>query len=910
MSGIQDPSATPYEALLQFLYQAPIGLVQTTLDGEIIMINPMSAQLLMPLAPSGNLLNLFDTLAAVAPQLRDLAASFAEPSGTLCDAMRITVPPRANAKGDAVSTVLSIRLVKLDQTTLMASVSDVTFSALREQARLASEVHNASRIDSLTAMPNRTVALERLSIALACARRDPTYQFAVLFVNGDRFSRVNVTWGMASGDDLLRLMAARLLSTLRARSETAQPMQTLARLGGDEFVLVLEGLTRSEDVLGIAHRVVQSMSLPYTIAGAQVHAPVSVGIALRDHVVGDAESVLQDASLAMREAKRAGGARYQVFEPVMKELAQRRGSLEGELRHGLQAGELFVVYQPIVDLTDGSATGVEALVRWRHPVRGIVSPIEFIGIAEETGLIGALGKFVLNQACREFVRWQQRLGPQAPQTLSVNLSRAQLEDPAIVQMVSEALQSSGLAVVHLQLEVTESLAAQGEHVQNRLHELKALGLALALDDFGTGYSSLATLHLLPVDVVKIDRSFVSQSETSAHHRVLIEATIRVARSLGMRTVAEGVETEGQAAVLATLQCDKVQGYLYARPLEADAAADWLAAHRPRPLDVPATRVTPTGKLLECLERSHIALALFDPQERLAYANRSFLSAYWDGLDGMPTWDQIMRRSHQRKRGVRIDSDDIDSWLANVRLRYRQEAHRTFESDMADGRWMRVNEETREDGWQLTVSTDVTGLKAHEADLRRAHDVALMASITDPLTGLPNRRFVFDRLAELMSEAFELRIPLTLVAIDLDEFKSINDTHGHAVGDRVLQWFAQRLAATVRQRDAVGRIGGEEFLLVLANTECQGAQRVLRELRSALFEAPLLLQSESLRIGFSAGVAEAEVGEKADALCLRADQALYRAKAAGRNQDCFVEARNTAGKASLRKQRQEQKPSDI
>lgn len=462
MSGIQVSNATPYEALLQLLYHAPIGLVQTTLEGEITMINPTAAQLLTPFAPDGTLLNLFNTLAGVAPQLRELAATIAEPSGSLCDAMRITVPPRANAQDGAASVVLSVHLVKLDQTTLMASVSDVTSAAQQEQAQLASE---------------------------------------------------------------------------------------------------------------------------------------------------------------------------------------------------------------------------------------------------------------------------------------------------------------------------------------------------------------------------------------------------------------------------------------------------------------ATSMMPTGKLLECLERSHIALALFDPQERLAYANRSFLSAYWGGLDGMPTWDQMMRSSHQRKRGIQIDTDDIDGWLANVRLRYRQEPHRTFESDMTDGRWMRVNEETHEDGWQLTVSTDVTGLKANEAVLRHAHDVALMASITDPLTGLPNRRFVFDRLAELMTEAFELRIPLTLVAIDLDAFKSINDTHGHAVGDRVLQWFAQRLAATVRQRDAVGRIGGEEFLLVLANTECQGAQRVLRELRSALFDAPLLVQTESLRIGFSAGVAQAEIGEKPDALCLRADQALYCAKNAGRNQDCFVEGRNTAGQAFPRSQRQGQPPSD-
>ena len=890
MSATPDSSTAAHEALLQFLYQAPIGLLQTTLDGEITMINPMSAQLLMPLAPDGNLLNFFDTLKSVAPQLRDLVASCEAPSGTLCESLRIVVPqPETN--GEITAMTLAIQLVKLDERTLMASVTDISFSVQQEQARMAKKLRDATRIDSLTSMPNRAVALERLTIALANAQRDPDYQFAVLFINGDRFSSVNVTWGAAAGDDLLRLIAGRLLGTLRVGSDATrapQPVQTAVRLGGDEFVVVLEGLRRADDVRGIALRLVQAMSKPYSIAENQIHATASIGVVLRAHAVGDADSVLQDASLAMREAKRAGGARYRLFEPVMKESALRRGSLEGELRHALDVGELFVVYQPIVDLGDGGVTGVEALVRWRHPVRGIVSPIEFIEIAEETGLIGALGEFVLNEACREFVRWQSLFGNSAPRILSVNLSRAQLADPAVVQMVQKALQSSGLAAAHLQLEVTESLAAQGEHVQNKLHELKALGLALALDDFGTGYSSLASLHLLPVDVVKIDRSFVSQSESSAHHRVLIEATVRVARSLGMRTVAEGIETEGQASVLAALHCDKGQGYLYAKPLAAEAAVDWLNAYRARPTAPSSVvEVTPTGKLLECLERSHIGLALFDPQERLTYANRSFRSAYWKGLEGLPTWDEIMRQSHLRKQGLLIETDDIDGWLANVRTRYRQQAHRTFESDMADGRWMRVSEETRADGWQLTVSTDVTKLKANEADLRRAHDIALIASITDPLTGLPNRRFVFDRLSELMAEASELRIPLTLVAIDLDEFKAINDTHGHAVGDRVLVWFAQRLAATVRQRDAVGRIGGEEFLLVLANTGRHGAERVLRELRGVLFNEPVPLQAAGLRVAFSSGIAEAGVGESADSLCQRADQGLYRAKASGRNQDCFV-----------------------
>jgi len=884
-----DSSASAYEALLQFLYQAPIGLLQSTLDGEITMINPMSAQLLLPLAADGNLLNLFDVLSNVAPQLRALVAAHGAPDGVICDSLRL--PVEAPAADRSAPRTLALRLVKLDEATLMASVSDATGAAQREQERLTSQLWDATRIDKLTAMPNRVVALEHIKRGLQNARSDPTYQFAVLFINADRFSRINVTLGPAAGDDLLLLIAGRLTGALRLGAgvgRTAQPVQTAARLGGDEFVVVLEGLRRADDVHGIAQRLVQALCKPYVIGDRPLHATVSIGVVLRDPVDGDADSVLQDATLAMKEAKRAGGARYCLFDPAMKERAWRRGSLESGLRQALAAGELFVVYQPIVELGHGGVTGVEALVRWQHPVRGVVSPVEFIEIAEETGLIGALGEFVLHQACRQFVQWQVALGTQAPQTLSVNLSRAQIVESTLVDMVRRALETSGLAVHHLQLEVTESLAAQDAQIQDRLHELKALGLTLALDDFGTGYSSLASLHQLPVDVVKIDRSFVQQVENSAHHRVLVEATVRVARSLGMRTVAEGIETEGQASVLAALQCEKGQGYLYARPLPAEDLPAWLAGYQPRTL-APSSGVpvTPTGKLLECLERSHIGIALFDPQERMAYANRSFLRTFWDGREGLPTWEEMMRQSHQHRHGVQIDTDDIDGWIANVRKRYRQQPHRTFESDMADGSWQRVSEETRPDGWQLTVTSDVTPLKVNEAELRRAHDLALIASVTDPLTGLPNRRFVFNRLAELMTEAAELRIPLVVAAIDLDEFKGINDSYGHSVGDRVLVWFAQRLAATVRQRDAVGRIGGEEFLLVLANTGRQGAERVLSELRAVLFDEPLPLKSTGLRVFFSAGIAEAHPADTPESLCQRADRGLYRAKRAGRGQDCFV-----------------------
>jgi len=553
--------------------------VQTTLDGEITMINPMSARLRMPLSRDGNLTKLFDVLQDVRPPLRREVAVHDQPGEVICSMQRVEV--RLNAsRGQAVQT-LEFSLLRFDDGTLIGSVSDATLVVLHEQKRLDTQLHDLSRTDSLTSLPNRALILEEIDGALASTRADPSYHFAVLFINADRFNQVNAALGSAVGDELLRTMSQRMVGTVRrddAVGGRASPPRTIGRFGGDEFVVVVEAL-ESSDVCEIAQRLVDRLSQPYRIHEHQVFVSVSVGIVQVERVASDAASVLQEASTAMREAKRAGGGRYCLFEPEMQDRAAMRSGIERDLRLALAGSELFVVYQPIVDLARGSCSGVEALVRWAHPRRGAVPPIEFIEIAEETGLVVPLGNFVLNEACRQFVRWQREFGERAPWTLSVNISRAQLGEAALVDEVRTALAASGLAARHLQLEVTESLAAQGSQIQARLHELKALGVMIALDDFGTGYSSLACLHLLPVDVVKIDRSFVIQAESSAHHRVLIEATVKVARSLGMQTVAEGVETTGQAAVLAELGCNKGQGYLFARPLPAEAATRWLSKFR-------------------------------------------------------------------------------------------------------------------------------------------------------------------------------------------------------------------------------------------------------------------------------------------------------------------------------------------
>ncbi len=583
-------SSNAYEALIEFLYRSPIGLVQIDADGTVDMMNPMAAQLLMPISGDGGLDNLYDSLNCVAPQLRALVEGAAG-AGVVCDSLRMPVGncgPAGTAGAPGMPQVLSISLLKVDAQRSMAVLTDATLESQREQRTLDSRLNAAARTDSLTRLANRVGVLEQLQRTIEGHAGTEGGEFAVLLINCDRFAHVNDTLGHAGGDEVLGLIADRLRATLRpgdaiARGGLASNSLMTARIGGDEFVVILDRLRRPDDVLVVTRRLLDVLSEPYRLRGGVVHATASIGVVLQPQAHGDAAAVLRDAGLAMRDAKQAGGARCVVFETGMRRRAEQRGGIEEDLRHAIPAGQLFVVYQPVVALRLDSdvsppgqgPAGVEALVRWRHPQRGIVPPFEFIGIAEECGLICDIGEQVLVLACRQFAEWRVRLGERAPGSLAVNLSRAQLAHPDFVGLVARTLEATGIEPARLQLEVTESLAAQDSLVQARLHELKALGVTLALDDFGTGYSSLSSLHLLPVDTVKVDRSFVSAAATNAHQRVLIEATVRVAASLGMDTVAEGIETADQADVVRRLGCDKGQGYLYSRPLEADDLLSWL-----------------------------------------------------------------------------------------------------------------------------------------------------------------------------------------------------------------------------------------------------------------------------------------------------------------------------------------------
>jgi len=582
---MQPDNIDAYEALVQFLYRAPIGLVQAGLDGAVDMLNPMSSNLLMPLAHDGSLDNLFTVLRDALPQLPQMVAEFGQPSGVVCEGVRLRLD---ESTMPGAPQVLSLSVLKLDGARLMATVTDATAEVQREQERLARRLKNAARTDALTRMPNREALLEQLQQVLA--RPAGSNGFALLFMNCDRFRQINDALGQAAGDRLLVQVGQRLRAALRPPSDRIDPKassgQLAARIGSDEFAVLLDGMRCREDALRVAARLLEALDKPHSLAGQEVTCTISMGLVWSGQAGDFAGEMLRDASIAMIEAKRSGGARLVVFETEMRERAARRADIEADLRQALVEDQLFVVYQPVVGLLADGATdfgaGVEALVRWQHPVRGVVPPFEFIQVAEESGLIGALGDFVLRRACSDFAAWQRTLGARAPRLLAVNLSRAQLAEAGWADTVRAVLAQNGMHPAQLQLEVTESLAAQDQHVQQRLHELKAIGITLALDDFGTGYSSLSSLHQLPVDTVKIDRSFVCKADTSHHHRVLIEATVKVAQSLGMSTVAEGIETEAQLAAVRDQLCAKGQGYLFSRPLTSSALLDWLRASMPAP----------------------------------------------------------------------------------------------------------------------------------------------------------------------------------------------------------------------------------------------------------------------------------------------------------------------------------------
>jgi diguanylate cyclase (GGDEF)-like protein len=442
---------------------------------------------------------------------------------------------------------------------------------ISERKALEAELERRASHDPLTGLPNRHTLVDRLGQALLRTKRGKEgRKVGVLFMDLDGFKTINDSLGHEAGDRLLVTVAERLRKRLR-------PEDVLARFGGDEFAVLLEEVADASETIRVAQRIAESLREPFTVNDHQVNLSTSVGIALGSaHTKDDPEGMLRNADAAMYKAKEQGLGCYAVFDPAMQTRAQERLELEAELRRALEQGEFVLYYQPEVSLYNGSMVGLEALLRWQHPERGLLKPSAFVPLAEETDVIAPIGRWVLEEACRQAKRWEEEHPLASPMTMEVNLSSKQLRRRELARTVEEALTRAGVEAHTLALDITETvLIGASEHNAQALEALKKMGIRLSLDDFGTGYSSLSYLKRLPVDRVKVDRSFVKGLGGNATDTAVVRMIIELCHTLGVEVLAEGVETSEQAALLKDMGCDVGQGYYFARPLRSEELAEQL-----------------------------------------------------------------------------------------------------------------------------------------------------------------------------------------------------------------------------------------------------------------------------------------------------------------------------------------------
>ncbi len=463
-------------------------------------------------------------------------------------------------------------------THMLGTIQDIT-----ERTNAQKQIHNLAYFDLITGLPNRAQLNEQLRYTLKLAKRNDT-KFALLFLDLDHFKQVNDTLGHDAGDDLLKQVSGRLTEVVREsdmvsadetyEGEDSDSQHTVARLGGDEFVVLLGQVNRAEDAARVAERIAQSISLPYSIADQSVSVTTTIGISVYPADGENVDSLMKSADVAMYHAKESGRNGYQFYSRNIHEQALARFTLEAELKDAIENEQLTLVYQPKVNLNDGSVSGLEALVRWERAEHGPVSPADFIPLAEETGLILPLGRWVLREATRQMQTWIE--AGMSPLVMAVNCSSVQFTHSDMIADINDAIAYSGLDSHLLEIELTESLLLKdtemGIHI---LRNMKELGIQVAIDDFGTGFSSLSYLKRLPVDKLKIDRAFVKDLGFDSGDVAIVSAIITLSHNLNLTVVAEGVETQQQYDILHGFDCNEAQGYLIGRPMPAEALEDWL-----------------------------------------------------------------------------------------------------------------------------------------------------------------------------------------------------------------------------------------------------------------------------------------------------------------------------------------------
>ena len=557
----------PAQAMLDTMQ---LGVIQANSDGEILYANPAVAEMhgygVDELV--GNNLSLFEASVDGEPTV----ASWSDEATSWVSELVHTRKDGSTIVVRALSDVVSGSAAG----TIVTGYEDITERRREEEAlnaRHEQESLHAALHDPLTGLPNKLLLLDLVEQALGRCKRHDDYLCAVLVLNLDRFHLVNDSLGHTVGDQLLIAVAERLKVCFRS-------VDAFARLSGDEFGILLDDISDISDALRVADRIQERLETTFQCGTEKVFTSGRIGIALSATGYGRASDALRDSTLALHRVKGGTAVRHEVFDPVMHRRAHARLELETDLRWAMEREEFRLVYQPIVSLEDGTIDGVEALLRWEHPRRGLLGPSDFLAVAEETGMIIPLGSWVLEQSCRQVKGWQDEISRKSPLSLSINLSGKQILWEDIIQDVVRVLEESGLDGRSLRFEMTET--AMMEDVDPMLTlfaELKALKVSLDIDDFGIGYSSLRYLHRFPIDSLKIDRSFVANTQMHRESEAIVRTILALAQNIGVSVVAEGVETPDELATLQKMNCDRAQGRLFSSPLPPDEMTALIADHR-------------------------------------------------------------------------------------------------------------------------------------------------------------------------------------------------------------------------------------------------------------------------------------------------------------------------------------------
>ena len=803
---------------------------------------------------------------------------------------------------------------------------------VRQRKKIERELAHQALHDPLTDLPNRNLLRDR---AVRSIQRPSgsSWLIGALLIDIDHFKLVNESVGHAGGDELLMTLADRWRESL-SDDDFQRYGSTVARTGGDEFVVLCENLASEHDALAIAQRLQVALQAPFNIGGEELSVTASIGIAMsevcpaKDGAQAAADALLRSADVAMSKAKETGRNRYEVFDEEMRLRLLERMRIESELRAAIELGQLRLLYQPVVSVDDTSIVTVEALVRWNHPERGMLGPVAFIPIAEQSDLIVSLGQWVIEEACAQLRQWEKENPDASRLRVSVNVSARQLT-PALVDSLAAALERAEVKPERIALEVTESLLIeQAESSGTVLAALKELGVGIVLDDFGTGYSSLSYLKSLPLDQIKLDRSFISSLVEDPRSAKIVSATIEMARALGMSVVAEGVETSEQLKVLQRLRCDYAQGFYFSLPEPPRAIAQQLlqtsfepldAFDAPRPAamtpssDKPgsaddakrrifigrvaglfftagAALIVPANLLLN--RRASLALAAGLALLALCSAVMCFVirwerrSDWWIHATALLAMAQVILMVQT------IGHASVFSWfyvLIAVAAAYAFPSRRTLVGYalllagamlsplIAPGTLPGDSLPRTQVGiavlWLAIAATAALReeLEAGKVELREL-------AVRDPLTGIGNYRLLHDRLDYELRRHARVQREFAVLLIDLDRFKQVNERLGHAAGDEVLRRVARALSSAVRQQDTVARQGGDEFAIIAPETDRTGAEILARRIRERLYEVKIA----DIRIGATIGSAVySDDGGSSQTLLARADAQLIADKARSR-----------------------------